>query len=98
MLILSSHLAAGVRTNAIVVRHPDFRVDHHGASIQDHRTIARTIDAEVAEIDSFQLSTDIDEPQDLAEVLLHSDGARNDWLINAGSELAVDGRVTVRRQ
>ncbi|MCY4730040.1 2-phospho-L-lactate guanylyltransferase [Natronomonas gomsonensis] len=88
----------GGGTNAIVVRHPEFRVDYHGISIRDHRTIAKNVDAEVGEIDSLRLSTDIDEPQDFAEVLLHSNGAANEWLTSAGFELAADGRVTVERQ
>lgn len=87
----------GGGTNAVVVRHPDFRVNYHGASIQDHRTLARNIGADVIEIDSWRLSTDIDEPQDLAEVLLHSSGAASDWLVDAGFEIAVDSRVTVER-
>lgn len=84
-------------TNAIVIRHPDFWVDYHDASIRDHRTIATNVGADVAEVDSFQLSTDIDEPQDLAEILLHSNGVANDWLVDAGFELVVDDRVTVER-
>jgi 2-phospho-L-lactate guanylyltransferase len=87
----------GGGTNAVVVCHPDFRVDYHGASIQDHRGIAKNIGADVAEVDSLRLSTDIDEPQDLAEVLLHSNGAAHDWLVDAGFELVVDGRVSIER-
>jgi len=88
----------GGGTNAFVSRHPDFRVDYHGASILDHRDIARELGANVTEVDSRRLATDIDEPEDLAEVLLHSDGAAGDWLRNAGFELVVDdGRVTAER-
>ncbi len=88
----------GGGTNAFVSRHPDFRVDYHGASIRDHRRSAREAGASVAEVDSRRLATDIDEPDDLAEVLLHSDGAAADWLRDAGFELVTDdGRVTVER-
>ncbi|WP_276249916.1 2-phospho-L-lactate guanylyltransferase [Haloarcula rara] len=88
----------GGGTNAFVSRHPDFRVDYHGASIRDHRQIARAAGASVAEVDSRRLATDIDEPDDLAEVLLHSDGAAANWLRDAGFELVTDdGRVTVER-
>ncbi|MFB6184913.1 MAG: 2-phospho-L-lactate guanylyltransferase [Haloarculaceae archaeon] len=89
----------GGGTNALVVHHPDFRVDYHGASVRDHRRIAREVGATVAEVDSVRLATDVDEPADLVEVLLHGDGAAREWLIDAGFELAVgEGRVDVRRR
>ena len=88
----------GGGTNALVVRDPDFRTDYHGASIRDHRRIAEMIDADACEVDSFRLSTDVDEPTDLPEVLLHGDGRARDWLEGAGFELAIDGgRVDVAR-
>lgn len=88
----------GGGTNAMVVRHPDFRTDYHGASIRDHRAIARKLGAPVTEVDSYRLATDVDEPADLAEVLLHGDGAAAEWLADAGVELRVqDGRVGVER-
>jgi len=89
----------GGGTNAFVSRHPAFRVNYHGASIRDHRRTAREVGATVTEVDSRRLATDIDEPGDLAEVLLHSDGAAADWLRDAGFELVVDdGRVTADRR
>ncbi|MFB6192303.1 MAG: 2-phospho-L-lactate guanylyltransferase [Haloarculaceae archaeon] len=88
----------GGGTNALVVGHPAFRVDYHGASVRDHRRAAADLDAVVREVDSFRLATDVDEPSDLAEVLLHGDGRSRDWLSRAGFELAVDdGRVGVTR-
>ncbi|MGM0590895.1 MAG: 2-phospho-L-lactate guanylyltransferase [Halobacteriota archaeon] len=88
----------GGGTNALVVRHPDFRVDYHGASYLDHLRIAREVGASVRELDSHRLSTDIDEPSDLAELLILSDGAARDWLVDAGFALDIDeGRVGVRR-
>jgi 2-phospho-L-lactate guanylyltransferase len=88
----------GGGTNALVVRHPDFRVDYHGASIRDHRRIAREAGLDYREVDSMRLATDVDEPSDLAELLLHGDGEAADWLREAGFGLAVDdGRVGVRR-
>lgn len=95
-VVLAPGMGGG--TNAFVSRHPEFRVDYHGASIRDHRHGARQVGASVTEVDSRRLATDIDEPSDLAEVLLHSDGAAADWLSDAGFELAVDdGRVTAHR-
>ncbi|WP_254272209.1 2-phospho-L-lactate guanylyltransferase [Haloarcula marina] len=96
-VVLAPGLGGG--TNAFVCRHPDFRVDYHGASIRDHRRIADEVGGTLAEVDSRVLATDIDEPADLAEVLLHGDGVAADWLIDAGFELALDdGRVGITRE
>ena len=61
----------GGGTNALVVGHPAFRVDYHGASYLDHRRIADEIGASVRVVDSHRLATDVDEPADLAELLIH---------------------------
>ena len=98
----------GGGTNAFVASSPDFRVDYHGASYLDHRRIAAEVGAGVAVVDSHRLATDVDEPADLAEVLIHaeadgegggsggSEAAR--WLRDAGFALdAAGGRVGVER-
>jgi len=88
----------GGGTNAFVARHPAFRVDYHGVSIRDHRAIADRIGATVGSVDSYRLSTDVDERSDLAEVLLHGEGRAADWLRDRGFEVALeDGRVGVER-
>lgn len=88
----------GGGTNALVVREPRFRVDYHGASYLDHRRAAADLGASVETVDSRRLASDIDEPDDLAEVLIHGTGAAHDWLVDAGFELDTsDGRVGVRR-
>jgi len=61
----------GGGTNAFVAGHPAFRVDYHGASYLDHRRIADEIGAGVRVVDSHRLATDVDEPADLAELLIH---------------------------
>ncbi|NUB90768.1 2-phospho-L-lactate guanylyltransferase [Haloterrigena sp. SYSU A121-1] len=90
----------GGGTNALVVRHPAFRVDYHGASYLDHCEIARDVGASLETVDSFRLGTDVDEPADLVEVLIH--GRETDRaparLREFGFELErTDGRVTVAR-
>jgi len=88
----------GGGTNALVVRHPEFRVDYHGLSYRDHRRIAEEIDADVAVADTHRLSTDVDERADLVELLLHGDGRATAWLRDAGFELVVEGgRADVTR-
>jgi len=88
----------GGGTNALVVDHPDFHVDYHGASIRDHRVIAREIGAETTTVDSFRLATDVDESTDLVEVLLHAEGRAADWLREAGFTVTTtDGRVEATR-
>jgi len=88
----------GGGTNALVVRDPDFRVDYHGASVRDHRALAREAGLSVAHADSFRLATDVDEPEDLVEVLLHGRGEAARWLRETGfSVVATDGRLDVER-
>ncbi|PSQ08476.1 2-phospho-L-lactate guanylyltransferase [Halobacteriales archaeon QS_6_71_20] len=88
----------GGGTNALLVRHPEFGVDYHGASYLDHLRAARRVGASVRELDSRRLATDVDERVDLAEALLTGEGAARDWLRDAGFELATGGgRVSVVR-
>lgn len=88
----------GGGTNALVVRDEAFRVDYHGASYRDHRRICEELGADVAVVDSFRLATDVDEPADLVEVLLHTDGRAADWLDDAGFAVETGGgRVRASR-
>lgn len=89
----------GGGTNVVLARHPDFRVDYHGVSLRDHREHAAAAGLETTSIDSFRLSTDVDEPPDLAEVLLHSEATAATWLADHGFvvEAQDGGLTTVRR-
>lgn len=89
----------GGGTSAFVTRHPEFRVDYHGASYRDHRERARDLGASVATVDSHRLATDVDEPADLVEVLLHGADATRRWLEDRGVRLDTSGagRVGIRR-
>ncbi|WP_225335404.1 2-phospho-L-lactate guanylyltransferase [Halomicrobium urmianum] len=93
-VVLAPGLGGG--TNAFVARTDDFRVDYHDASIRDHRENANAVGS-VAEVDSFRLAVDVDEPDDLAEVLLHGAGEAPDWLRERGFAVATDGRTGVGR-
>jgi len=91
----------GGGTNAIVVRHPAFRVDYHGTSYRDHYQAATDASLSVGVVDSMRLGTDIDKPTDLPEVLLHNNGMSSVWLQSAGIELNLDdntGRVGITRK
>jgi 2-phospho-L-lactate guanylyltransferase len=89
----------GGGTNALAVRHSDFRVDYHGTSVEDHRRIAADVGASTTMVDSFRLAVDVDERRDLAEVLLHGEGRARRWLDTAGFELdSGNGRTLVRRE
>jgi 2-phospho-L-lactate guanylyltransferase len=95
-VVLAPGLGGG--TNALVARHPGFRVDYHGVSCRDHREAAAAVGATVRTVDSFRLALDVDDPTDLAEVLLHSDGDAAAWLREAGfSVSAGSGRMTAER-
>ncbi len=88
----------GGGTNALVVRHDDFTVDYHGCSFSDHVRNAEAVGATVAEFDSHRLASDVDEPDDLAEILIHGRGRSPEWLVEHGVELSItDGRVGVER-
>jgi 2-phospho-L-lactate guanylyltransferase len=86
-------------TNALFIRAPEsFRVDYYGASFLKHLEIARKNNLEISVFDSFNLSTDIDEVADLAEVLIHGKGHASQYLKKLGfSLLENEGRVGVRR-
>ena len=95
-VVIAPGLGGG--TNAVVARHPDFRVDYHGVSYRDHREAAADVGATVRTVDSFRLALDVDDPADLAEVLLHSEGEAAAWLREAGFAVsAEDGRMTAER-
>lgn len=88
----------GGGTNAIVSRHPGFRVDYHDGSYHDHLANAQNIDATVSEVDSFGLAHDIDEPTDLADLLIRGDGTAVAWLRHHGFTVdETDGRGGIRR-
>jgi 2-phospho-L-lactate guanylyltransferase len=88
----------GGGTNALVARHPGFRVDYHGTSYLDHLRAARDAGASVREVDSLRLAIDVDERTDLVDLLALGDGRAADWLRDRGFEFVeTGGRVHVER-
>lgn len=90
----------GGGTNAIFMKEPPrFHVDYYGASFLKHLKIAEDAGLSVEVIDSFRLHTDIDEPEDLVELLLHGTGRSRAYLEELGFALSAEqGRVTVLRR
>lgn len=92
----------GGGTNSIFIKDPQkFRADFYGASFLDHLAVAESFGKSVEVIDSFRLSTDIDEEEDLTEVLIHG-GAKSrskKYLEELGYSLSIEkGRVGVHRR
>lgn len=89
-------------TNALLVDHPSFVTDFHDLSYRDHRRICDEIGADVRIVDSFRLATDIDEPDDLLEVVLHTSGRTRQSLLELTGGRApaqsLDTAVTVSEQ
>ena len=89
----------GGGTNSIFIRDPSrFSVDFYGASFLDHMNIAEKAGLSVEVIDTFRMSTDIDEKEDLVEILLHGNGESRAYLDLLGIRLSVKkGRVGIER-
>jgi 2-phospho-L-lactate guanylyltransferase len=91
----------GGGTNLIFLKKPQcFHADFYGASFIDHMAVAEECGFSVDVIDSFRMSTDIDEKEDLVEILIHGKGRKSkEFLESSGFTLAIDekGRVGVQR-
>ncbi len=71
----------GGGTNVLFIKNPDkFRVKYYGSSFLNHCNIAKEMQQSIHIYDSFLLSTDIDEPHDLVEVMLHGHGASREYV------------------
>jgi 2-phospho-L-lactate guanylyltransferase len=90
----------GGGTNAIFLKEPQkFHVDYYGTSFLKHLKIAKEAGLSVDVIDSFRLHTDIDEPEDLVELLIHGTGKSRAFLEELGIALnAEQGRVSALRR
>jgi len=79
----------GGGTNLIFLKKPQcFHADFYGASFIDHMAVAEECGFSVDVIDSFRMSTDIDEKEDLVEILIteKEERARSSWRVQ-GSPL-----------
>lgn len=73
----------GGGTNVLFVKEPaGFYVCYYGMSFHNHCTIAKDMHYSLRIYDSFLLSTDIDEPHDIVEILLHGHGLSFEYVQN----------------
>jgi len=84
-VVIAPGLGGG--TNALVVRDASFRTDYYGTSYLDHLRIAHERGLSVREVDAARLAVDVDEPRDLADVLLRGEGESAAWLRERGVRL-----------
>ena len=64
----------GGGTNMILIRSPQFRTCYRGLSFPRHQEYARQAGLAAMVFESFRAGSDIDCPEDLAELLLHGRG------------------------
>ncbi|VVB69265.1 2-phospho-L-lactate guanylyltransferase [uncultured archaeon] len=88
----------GGGTNMILVRSQEFRVCYQGLSFPRHLAFARKAGLKVSVFESFRAGCDIDEPEDLAEVLLHGKGQTRKALESLGFALSENGRACLIRR
>lgn len=89
----------GGGTNILYIKDPsNYKVEYYGFSYRRHVEIAKTAGLTVEVIDSMRMSTDVDEPSDLVELMIHGHGRSNEWLYKNGFALSTaSGRVSVLR-
>ena len=87
----------GGGTNMILIRNLRFRTCYQGLSFPKHVAFARQAGLEVSVFESFRAGCDIDEPEDLAEVLLHGRGRSKKVLEGMGFALSENGRAGLCR-
>ncbi|MCP1716262.1 2-phospho-L-lactate guanylyltransferase [Methanocalculus alkaliphilus] len=89
----------GGGTNVVFLKSPAcFTAQYYGSSFRKHLAMAKECGFSVEVIDSFRLSTDIDEKEDLVEVLIHGRGKSREYLESLGFGVTEEkGRVGVSR-
>ena len=88
----------GGGTNMILIRSPKFRTCYSGLSFPKNVDYALNAGLKAVIYDSFRAGSDIDEPEDLAEVLLHGQGKTKSVLESMGFILSDKGRKCIVRR
>lgn len=86
----------GGGTNMILIRSPCFRTCYRGLSYPKHRDYARKMGLSLSVFESFRAGCDIDQPEDLAEILLHGRGEARAVLEGMGFELSLEAGISMR--
>jgi 2-phospho-L-lactate/phosphoenolpyruvate guanylyltransferase len=87
----------GGGTNMILARSPSFRTCYRGLSFPKHLNAAKELGLKVSIFDSFRASCDIDDPSDLAELMMHSRGSAAMVLNNFKVNLNALGRAVAKK-
>ncbi len=86
----------GGGTNILYIKDPlNFHVKYYGCSFRTHCQIAEELGLNLQIFDSFLASTDIDEPQDITELLLHGTGQARNYVSHNFTPLTGEGRVKI---
>ena len=84
----------GGGTNIMYIKDPaHFHVKYYGSSFRTHCDIAKDMSQSIYVYDSFLASTDIDEPQDIVELLLHGHGMSKDYVEQKFGIEVSEGRI-----
>jgi 2-phospho-L-lactate guanylyltransferase len=95
-VVLSPGLGGG--TNMILIRDPRFKTSYQGLSFPKHLDFLRKNGMSAGVYASYRSGCDIDEPSDLAEVLIHSKGSSRHLLESMGFVLSERGRAGIERK
>lgn len=88
----------GGGTNILAISDPAYRVNYYGASFLDHVNVAQSLGIKAVTYDSLACATDIDEPSDLVELMLHGNGNTLECIKSFGFALEIaSGRVRIIR-
>jgi len=85
----------GGGTNMILIRTPLFHTCYWGSSFIHHREEAKRLGLRMGIYASYRSGCDIDEPSDLAEVLIHGGGRTRCFIEGLGFTLSADGGRTI---
>ncbi len=87
----------GGGTNILYIKEPaQFHVKYYDSSFRTHCDIAKNLSRSVYVYDSFLASTDIDEPQDIVELLLHGHGMSKDYAEQKFGIEVSKGRIKIK--
>ena len=87
----------GGGTNILYIKDPSrFHVKYYDSSYMTHCDIAKETAQSLFVYDSFLASTDIDEPQDIVELLLHGHGMAKDYAEQKFGIEVSKGRIKIK--